>query len=79
MRKKIKSFFDCPKQHYFKKKDEAEAKNKLMSLKEKGEIILRTGNHGQVFMSLKGGQLKSYDDYTEAFHNWVVAKSRNSQ
>ena len=58
---------------------EAEAKNKLMSLKEKGEIILRTGNHGQVFMSLKGGQLKSYDDYTEAFHNWVVAKSRNSQ
>jgi hypothetical protein len=58
---------------------EAEAKNKLMSLKEKGEIILRTGNHGQIFMSLKGGQLKSYDDYTEAFHNWVVAKNRNSQ
>jgi hypothetical protein len=57
---------------------ETEAKNKLMSLKESGEIILRTGNHGQIFMSLIGGQLKSYDNYTKALHHYTLAKNTQS-
>ena len=60
---------------------ELEAKQLLIKLKESGKIpILRIGNHGQVFMAIKGGHLKSYDNYKDAYahyHKTQYAKGGN--
>lgn len=54
---------------------EAVAKQSLMKLKESGEISqLTVGVHGQVFMSIKGGQVKSYDNYKDAYAHYHKTK-----
>jgi antirestriction protein len=57
---------------------EVEAKKILMDLKNSGEIpIIRIGNHGQVFMALKNGHLKSYDNYKDAYAHYNKSKYAN--
>ena len=58
---------------------EQEAKEKLVKLKEDGKLNFSIGNHGLIFMSLKNGNKKSYDNYKKAYEHYLESKDVKTQ
>jgi hypothetical protein len=54
---------------------EQDAKEKLSKLKDENKLYFSIGNHGQIFMSLKNGFMKSYDNYKQAYDFYLRATS----
>jgi hypothetical protein len=54
--------------------NEQEAKEKLVKLKADGKLNFSIGNHGLIFMSLKNGNKKSYDNYKKAYEHYLNSK-----
>ena len=51
---------------------ELDAEMMLKDLRKNGEISqLSVGNHGLIFMSVKGGHLKSYESYKDAYSHYL--------
>lgn len=46
----------------------------LKKLKFEGHITLNIGNHGLIFIQPKGGFMKSYNSYKEAFDSLKLKK-----
>jgi hypothetical protein len=55
---------------------ESEARQKLDELKKRGELTFSVGNHGLIFMSLKGHSMKKYETYKEAYNHYVENSSK---
>jgi len=54
---------------------ELDAEMMLKDLKKNGQISqLSVGNHGLIFMSIKDGQLKSYQSYKDAYSHYLKSK-----
>lgn len=53
---------------------EQEAKEKLIKLRNEQELNFSIGNHGLIFMSLKNGNKKSYDNYKKAYEHYLETK-----
>jgi len=53
---------------------EQEAKEKLIKLRNDEKLSFSIGNHGLIFMSLKNGYKKSYDNYKEAYEHYLESK-----
>jgi hypothetical protein len=53
---------------------EQEAKEKLIKLRNDEQLNFSIGNHGLIFMSLKNGNKKSYDNYKEAYEHYLESK-----
>lgn len=56
------------------KVSEQEAKEKLAKLMSDGKLHFSIGNHGLIFMSLKNGNKKSYDNYKKAYEHYLNSK-----
>jgi hypothetical protein len=53
---------------------EQEAKEKLVKLRNEEQLNFSIGNHGLIFMSLKNGNKKSYDNYKKAYEHYLNSK-----